>query len=64
LELRDEVEEYIPTRFPTQNKNLGFLKHFNDMVSVLGNGQIISAGLHDVSGQALMEDKQKLTSIC
>jgi len=37
--------EDIPPRFPTQDKNLGFFKYLNDTFSVLGNRQIISAGL-------------------
>jgi hypothetical protein len=40
-----EPEEYLPSRFPAQDKNLGFIKYLNDTFSVLGNRQIISAGL-------------------
>ena len=53
-----ELEEYLPSRFPTQDKNLGFFKYLNDMFSVLSNRQIISAGLTTISGLLVSEERQ------
>jgi len=50
--------EYLPSRFPTQDKNLGFIKYLNDTFSVLGNRQIISAGLTTISGLLASEERR------
>jgi len=58
------AEGYPPSRFPTQDKDLGFIKYLNDTFSVLGNGQIISAGLTTISGLLVKKRDKQLTSIC
>lgn len=52
-----EPEEHLPSRFPAQDKNLGFIKYLNDTFSVLGNRQIISAGLTTMSGLLVSEER-------